>query len=379
MIIDSMRIAFAYDSAYPWFNGGIEKRRFLIMRALSEAGHQVHNFTMFREGMPGEEFKYKGIHYHCVGRAVPASAMYKKGRRNIVWPLKYAALLYFKLWSYRFDVIDADAFPFLHIPKLAFYAWATGAKFVVTWIEIWDLDYWLSYLGPLGAFGYAMEKLSMLMSDVKVSISELTKERMVKQLGAERDDVIVFPAAISKMEMERFIKKHKFKKLNKFIAVGRLVPQKRIDMAIRAVSGTDASLTVVGSGPEKHRLMELAKDLGIEKRVRFVDRIDSEEGLMKELCEARALLMFSEREGLSVISIESLVLGTPVIITKSSELTKEIRRYCHTIDEKRLGASLANLLKNRRSVLYNAKIPKSVIIREFSAERSVAIYTKLAR
>ncbi|MDE1805092.1 MAG: glycosyltransferase, partial [Candidatus Micrarchaeota archaeon] len=145
-----MRFGFAYDSAYPWFNGGIEKRRYLIMRALHEAGHEVHLFTMFREGMPGMEFVHKGIHYHCCAKAIPSHEMYTNGRRNMKWPLKYASVLPAVIWNYRFDLVDADAFPFLHIPNLAAYSRLTGANFVVTWHEVWDRKYWERYLPRLG-------------------------------------------------------------------------------------------------------------------------------------------------------------------------------------------------------------------------------------
>jgi len=65
-----LKIAFAYESAYPWFNGGIEKRRYNILRSLAkDKSNEMHMFTLYRTGMPGMEFKYEGVQYHCVGKA----------------------------------------------------------------------------------------------------------------------------------------------------------------------------------------------------------------------------------------------------------------------------------------------------------------------
>ncbi|MDE1850905.1 MAG: glycosyltransferase family 4 protein [Candidatus Micrarchaeota archaeon] len=371
-----MRVGFAYDSAYPWFNGGIEKRRFLIMDALRRAGHEVHLFTMFREGMPSEEFTYKGVHYHCCGKALPASAMYKRGRRNISWPLKYASLLDLKIWKYRFDILDADAFPFIHIPKLAAYAKLTGARFVVTWHEVWDRQYWERYLPSLGLLGYVAERLSARASGIAIANTSQTAADLERVMGFPRGKITVFPAAISGKEILRFKKAARAGKAERFVVVGRLVPEKRIDLAIRAVAGAGSELLVVGRGPEKTKLIALAKRLGAAGRIKFADGL-SEGAMMKALAGARALLMFSEREGMSIVSIESLALGTPVIITKSTSIPQEIRIHCHKIEEEDLAGSLARLVKTKSSVIYKPKIDTGKILDEFSAEKSERIYRKI--
>jgi hypothetical protein len=180
-----LKLAFAYDSAYPWFNGGIEKRRFLIMQALAHAGHEVHCFTMLREGMPGKEFSYKGIRYHCCGVAIPNSKMYVHGRRNIRWPLKYALILPFKLIRYdNFDLIDADAFPFLHLFTISLIAKLKRIKFIVTWHEVWSLEYWKRYLGKVGGIvGYFVEYLASKLTKDFISNSNETAKRLYEEFG----------------------------------------------------------------------------------------------------------------------------------------------------------------------------------------------------
>ena len=226
-----LKLAFAYDSAYPWFNGGIEKRRFLIMQALANAGHEVHCFTMLREGMPGKEFSYKGIRYHCCGVAIPNSKMYVHGRRNIRWPLKYALILPLKLIKYdNFDLIDADAFPFLHLFTISLIAKLKRIKFIVTWHEVWSLEYWQKYLGKLGgAIGYFVEYLASKLTKDFIANSNETAKRLYEQFGKKS---FVFPAAVSSYEFDA----RNVKKKDQFISIGRLVPEKRMDMVLRAIA-----------------------------------------------------------------------------------------------------------------------------------------------
>jgi len=369
-----MRIGFAYDSAYPWFNGGIEKRRFLIMQELQRAGHEIHCFTMYREGMTGMEFTYKGVHYHCVGMAVPASSMYKNGRRNMSWPIKYAALLPLKIIDYKFDIIDADAFPFLHIPKLAAYAKLTGAKFVVTWHEVWDKKYWKSYLPTFGVLGYLAEKVSAKLSGNAIANTAATKEDLIRIFDMAEESVQVFPAAISRRELEAFARKSPRKPSGKFVVIGRLIPEKRVDLAIRAVAKTKAGLLVIGSGPEKQRLIALAKELGASGRIKFMEGV-KEEQLLRELRNSLALLMFSEREGMSIITIEALALGVPVLVTKETSLPAEIKRHCHAIET----MEIARMIANKGSALYKKGASAREVLEKFSVEKAPEIYRQIKK
>jgi len=58
------------------------------------------------------------------------------------------------------------------------------------------------------------------------------------------------------------------------LTVTRLHPEKKLDRAIRALAGLrprvkDAYLVLLGDGPERHRLQELAEDLGVAEAVLF--------------------------------------------------------------------------------------------------------------
>ncbi len=96
------------------------------------------------------------------------------------------------------------------------------------------------------------------------------------------------------------------------VCVGRLVASKRVDRAIRHVArnrDVDA-LVIVGDGPERARLEELARRCDVDTR--FVGLVPREEALAW-IGAARMVLHGSLHEGLSTVVREAEALGTPVV------------------------------------------------------------------
>lgn len=97
------------------------------------------------------------------------------------------------------------------------------------------------------------------------------------------------------------------------IAVGALIPLKGHRLAVEALAALpEATLLVVGDGPERRALERLAGRLGVTGRVRFLGAWPHSE--LPDLLGAADLLVHaSEREGLANVWIEALACGTPVI------------------------------------------------------------------
>ena len=99
---------------------------------------------------------------------------------------------------------------------------------------------------------------------------------------------------------------------------GRLVPIKRVDRLLRAVSlaraeGARVRLAIVGDGGMRSGLEDLARDLGILKRVHFL-------GYRRDLARIAAAtdvaVVSSENEGTPVSLIEAAAAGCPAIATE---------------------------------------------------------------
>ncbi|SDK74625.1 Glycosyltransferase involved in cell wall bisynthesis [Franzmannia pantelleriensis] len=99
--------------------------------------------------------------------------------------------------------------------------------------------------------------------------------------------------------------------------VARLVPEKNPTLLIEAYhkaveDGLDTPLLIIGEGSEQAKLDALVKRLGLEERVQFLGRKANPYPWM---AKASALVLSSNFEGLGLVLIESLALGTQCIAT----------------------------------------------------------------
>jgi teichuronic acid biosynthesis glycosyltransferase TuaC len=99
------------------------------------------------------------------------------------------------------------------------------------------------------------------------------------------------------------------------LSVGNLIPLKGHDLAIKALALLpEARLAIVGDGPERANLEQLATRLGIGDRVRFFGRVPHD-ALPEIYLAADALLLLSTSEGLANVLLEAMACGTPVVAT----------------------------------------------------------------
>ena len=102
------------------------------------------------------------------------------------------------------------------------------------------------------------------------------------------------------------------------IFVGGLVPCKACDLALRAAApllrSDLARFTVVGDGPERNRLEQLARSLGIEKAVSFCGWLSHAE-VLRRLRSADVLVFPSVRDNGAGVVFEALAAGAvPVVV-----------------------------------------------------------------
>ncbi len=99
------------------------------------------------------------------------------------------------------------------------------------------------------------------------------------------------------------------------IAAGRLHVNKAFDTLLRAlVSVPDATLWLAGSGPEEQNLKQLASELGISERVRFLGWRNDVTALM---ASGDLFVCPSRHEGLGSIVMEAWSRRCPIVATRS--------------------------------------------------------------
>ncbi|HYT67091.1 MAG TPA: glycosyltransferase [Vicinamibacterales bacterium] len=94
-----------------------------------------------------------------------------------------------------------------------------------------------------------------------------------------------------------------------FLAVSALVPYKRLDVAIQAAALTNASLTIVGRGPEELRLRRLAEKTG--GKVEFAGWLEDDD-IRTAYQRCRAVLM-PGIEDFGMVPVEAQACGRPVV------------------------------------------------------------------
>jgi glycosyltransferase involved in cell wall biosynthesis len=100
------------------------------------------------------------------------------------------------------------------------------------------------------------------------------------------------------------------------LTVGHLVPVKAQELIIGALPLlANVRLVVAGDGPDRRMLEELAQQLKVQDRVRFLGAVPQAE-LRAHYGAADALVLASSREGWANVLLESMACGTPVVASR---------------------------------------------------------------
>jgi glycosyltransferase involved in cell wall biosynthesis len=176
--------------------------------------------------------------------------------------------------------------------------------------EVW----WYEAPKMFAWFGWAAEPLYLAayrhVNAITISASTCTD---LRRFGL-REQIDILPIAVSTPALTQLAPKQPTGQL---VAVGRLVPSKRIDHAIRALSNLrlshgSARLTVIGEGRERTNLEHLAGQLGLGEAVHFTGRVteDTKVGFLEQ---ADLLVACAVREGWGLTTTEAARLGTPAV------------------------------------------------------------------
>lgn len=137
--------------------------------------------------------------------------------------------------------------------------------------------------------------------DVFIANSTEVQKRIMKYYG--RHSTVVHPP----VDCDRFTHVSKpLAKRNYYLAHGRQVPYKRVDLAVAACTALNLPLIVSGNGPEHENLKKIAGST-----VKFRPG-QSDEQVAKLFGGAKAYI-FPAEEDFGIVQVEALAAGTPVI------------------------------------------------------------------
>jgi glycosyltransferase involved in cell wall biosynthesis len=155
-----------------------------------------------------------------------------------------------------------------------------------------------------------------------VANSNTLAEELYCYAGKEKVSIIYNPAPHPVgLDNARSAKSEK----KKLLVVGRLAPQKRVDLILKAFATSHlrqhCTVDIIGTGPCEKGLLALAKDLGITHCVSFKGWQDD---VQSYYLRADALLFGSKYEGCPNVLLEALAYGVPVVTTPLRGIAHEI-------------------------------------------------------
>ncbi|HEY4507102.1 MAG TPA: glycosyltransferase [Candidatus Paceibacterota bacterium] len=161
------------------------------------------------------------------------------------------------------------------------YSWPIKklVPFFITYLRLWD-------------------KEASLRVDKFVGISNFVRERIKKYYNQESD--LIYPP----------VESHKYyisdKQDDYFLMVGRLVPYKKFDLAVRTFSAMGKKLKIVGDGPERKHLEKIS-----DSNIEFLGLVSDYK--MPEIYAQAQALIFPQEEDFGIVPLEAMASGRPVI------------------------------------------------------------------
>ncbi|HEV2402801.1 MAG TPA: glycosyltransferase [Candidatus Saccharimonadales bacterium] len=169
--------------------------------------------------------------------------------------------------------------------------------------------------GPLGWL-FKVYKASVIRMVIRHAASVVVFSRDQRAFVCEmynlpEERIAIIPNGVGQ---EYFLHPRRYVKgPRKLLYVGRLSPQKRVQLLIRAMSllRTKAELTIVGDGEDGAELKALAAELRLTN-VRFVGA-KTPAKLLEYYKQADVFVLASEREGMPLVLLEAMAAGLPIV------------------------------------------------------------------
>lgn len=316
-----MKIAFIYDSVYPWVKGGAERRVYELAKRLVERGHEVHWYTMGfwmdeNSKMP-EDMNLEGIHLHSVCKPVE---LYTSDRRSIKEAIYFAIKLLRPLMRENFDVVDCQGFPFFSCFTAKLHSLTGRSTLFITFHEVWG-DYWYEYLGKLGIFGKMVEKLTFKLTDHTITVSKKTM-RDLEDISGVKSTVI--PNGIDFKEIESIEVQNHDNKIQPIhnsdvIYAGRLIKEKNLELLLESIETVrsrmpEVKCLIVGEGPEREKLEKIVLKKNLKDNIKFMGFLEDHENLISLMKSSKVFVLPSKREGFGMVVVEANACGLPVVV-----------------------------------------------------------------
>jgi len=306
-----MRILIGSDYFYPILPGGGERRMYEVGRRLAK-DHEVHVVTRRLENLPEYEV-HENMHIHRV--YVPIKKLSLEPFMNGL--LFMTGGIFKTLRLGKFDVYAPQHF--FPVPASWVSSKLLSTPIVVTIHDVFFNKEWIKQYGLKGSLMSVFENMTLNMPYTGIITVSNSSKMKLEANGIPADKIDVSPNGVN-LEFFGGIKAEKAER-PRIIYVGRLIEYKHVDELMTAFSKLkmDAELYIVGVGPERANLEELAKRLGIADRITFTGFVDDKRKV-ELLKSSHVFVLPSTVEGFGIALVEAMAAGIPTLSSDISAL-----------------------------------------------------------
>lgn len=289
-------VAFVLQKLHP---GGAERALITLMNNLDREKYDVHFICI-----SGQGDQYDWINH--------PTQIHNLNTRTIVTSLEalYKTLKAIKADTVIATMVQANSTLLLLKPFLP------KTRFIIRESSLPSImlkNYGLKSLVCGFAYQYLYPRADIIIGPAQIIIDEF------KSLIKKPANYVVLYNSVQQERTKRAIESaplESYRDVIKFVCVGRLEPEKGYDRLLKHLNGFSTknaaswTLTILGQGAEKERIIALIKKMGLQNNVRLLGHSSAPEQYM---VTADCLLLPSRWEGMPNVVLESLACGTPVI------------------------------------------------------------------
>jgi glycosyltransferase involved in cell wall biosynthesis len=291
---------------------------------------------------------------------------------------------FFGLLFHSYDIIDVDFWP-----MFPFFS-AKTAKPSTPTVVSWNVAWPFSYRKLTSEMSNVLAHVICRLSTQNVTVSKTAKKNLVKHLGLTEDKVEIIPNGVD----DTFFKARLEARWGRMVFVGRLEPQKRLDLLIAAFkivrkSHSDVELHIIGAGPLHQEILEASKKVEGLYLHNPIPREHVKE-LVSELCRSWLFVSASEFETFGLSIAEALQIGLPAVLTQTPNNAAigeiAIPGYNSIVvqhdNPKLIAEAMERLYENEelwKKLSYNAKHSTSILSWDEVATKTEAMYKRITK
>jgi N-acetyl-alpha-D-glucosaminyl L-malate synthase BshA len=232
-------------------------------------------------------------------------------------------------------------------------------------------------------------RFGIVESDAVTAVSHALKEATIRQLGIS-PDIDVVPNFINPQrfqEIEKANGAHRWRAAGEklLVHISNFRPVKRVhdvvEVFCRVHAKVPSRLLLVGDGPDRPKVEQLARDCGVIDAVTFIGSVPLVE---ETLVGADLFLLPSETESFGLAALEALSCEVPVIATSVGGLPEVVRHgengYLFPVgDVDAMAAAAIDLLEDESRLRRFGIAGRQWTLENFNEEDMVRQYRRIYR